>query len=135
MTHPITALQVSLLAALLADTEMTALLGGDTVFDAPPQGAQPPFVTIARHDALSRDGTNAPGHDHRLLLHCWVADPSRKAALAIAERIVAVALAADLSGDDLTVTHIHHDRTETAIDTATGWARAAVLLRVFSEPA
>ena len=134
MTHPIVSLQTSLLAALFADSELVAVLGGRFVFDAPPRGRKPPYVAISRHDALSRDGDETPGHDHRLLIQCWHKAPSRKSALVLAERVVAVALAADLTGTALRVTHVQHDRTDTAIDTKTGYARAAVALRVFTEP-
>lgn len=134
MTHPITDLQSKLLAAMLADTQLTGLLGGDNVFDAPPKGRLPPYVAISRHDALSRDGDGTPGNDHRILLQCWHTASSRKAVLDIAERIVAVALSANLNSVTLNVTHIQHDRTDTSIDPATGYARAAILLRVFSEP-
>jgi len=134
MTHPIVSLQTSLLAALFADTELMTTLGGTYIFDAPPKGRKPPYVAISRHDALSRDGDAAPGYDHRLLVQCWHPEPSRKAVLDIAERIVVVALSIDLSSDDLRMTHIHHDRTDTAIDTDTGYARAAIVLRVFTEP-
>lgn len=134
MTHPIVALQTSLLAALFADAELAASLGGNHVFDAPPKGQKPPYVAISRHDALSRDGDAAPGHDHRLLVQCWHPEPSRKAVLEIAERVIAVALEASLTSEGLCVTHIQHDRTDTAIDFETGYARAAIVLRAFTEP-
>lgn len=134
MTHPIVSLQTSLLAALFADAALVTALGGDFVFDAPPKGRKPPYVAITRHDALSRDGDETPGHDHRLLVQCWYPAPNRKAVLALAERVVAVVLATGLSSAALRVTHIQHDRTDTAIDTETGYARAAVVLRVFTEP-
>jgi len=72
MTHPILSLQASLVAAL-----RTADIA---VFDAPPAGQAPPYVVIARHDVLPRDGDTAPGYEHRLLLHVWAAEASRKAA-------------------------------------------------------
>ncbi|UJQ95731.1 DUF3168 domain-containing protein [Mariluticola halotolerans] len=134
MTHPILALQTSLVAALLADSALTAALGGPAVFDAPPKGQRTPYVAIMRHDILPRDGDDAPGNDHRILLHCWHRHPSRKAVLAIAERVVALALESDLSGPDLRVTFAQHDRTDTSIDSQTGQARAAIALRFFTEP-
>ncbi len=124
MTHPILALQAALVAALRAD--------GQTVFDAPPEGREPPYVVIARHDVLPRDSDAAPGHEHRLLLHAWANDTSRKAVLAIAERVVAVALSLTAAG--ITLTLRRHDRTDTAIDTSTGRARAAIALTFFTEP-
>lgn len=135
MVHAIVELQASLVTAWLADGPLTTLLGGDFVFDAPPKGQSAPYVVIVRHDALSRDGDETPGHDHRLLVHCWHGDASRKSALALADRVIAVALSADLNSAGLIVTHIQHDRTDSAIDLKTGRARAALALRAFTEPA
>ena len=133
MSHPIIALQGPLVVALRADSALTALVGADAVFDGPPAGKRAPYVTIARHDVLRRDGDVAPGHEHRVLVHAWSSEASRKAVLAIAERVIAVAMAASLD-DDVVVTHRVHERTDTAIDRDTGFARAAVALRFFSEP-
>lgn len=135
MAHPITDLQGALVSALLGDSTLTTALGGGFVFDAPPKGQDAPYVVFVRHDVLPRDGDATPGHDHRLLLHCRVNQPSRKAVLEIAESVIAVALETDLSTTSLNVTHAQHDRTDTAIDLATGDARAAIALRFFSEPA
>ena len=127
MTHPILALQTSLVAALRADPAIA-------VFDAPPPGQSPPYVTIARHDMLPRDGDGTPGYEHRVLFHAWVADPSRKAVVGLAETLVARLLAATLDSATLVVTLRRHDRTDTAIDATTGRARAAIALTFFSEP-
>ena len=134
MSHPVMELQTVLVAALDADAALVALIGTDAVFDAPPKGKRPPYVTIARHDVLPRDSDLAPGHDHRLLLHCWVPEASRRAVLAIAGRVLTVALGADLDGG-LLVTHRRHERTDTTIDGRTGFARAALALRFFTEAA
>jgi len=124
MTHPIVMLQAALVGALRAELE-------PPVFDAPPRETAPPYVAIARHDVLPRDGDAAPGHEHRLLLHVWAADASRKSALAIAEAVVEIAL--DVASEDIAVTLRRHDRTDTAIDAATGRARAAIGLTFYTE--
>lgn len=129
MTHPIVALQEMLVTALRADAALT----GVGVFDAPPRDAVPPYLAIARHDAVPRDGDLAPGFEHRIALHCWADAPSRKAALALGERVGA-AMAA-LPAGEVRVTHWSEERTETAIDGDTGLARAAVVLRVMTEAA
>lgn len=129
MSHPITALQAMLVAALRAD----AALADVPVFDAPPLDVAPPYCAISRHDVAPRDGDAAPGHEHRLSIHCWADTPSRKAALALAERVEAALPA--LPAGALVVTHWALERTETAIDADTGLARAAVVLRVMSEAA
>jgi hypothetical protein len=125
MTHPIVQLQAALVTGLRAELE-------PPVFDAPPRDTAPPYVAIVRHDVLPRDGDAAPGHEHRLLLHVWAAEASRKAALTIAEEVVEIALA--VASGDLAVTLRRHDRTDTAIEGTTGRARAAIALTYFTEP-
>ncbi|KRA55782.1 DUF3168 domain-containing protein [Devosia sp. Root635] len=129
--HPISELQGALVTALKGDAALVAIVGADGVFDAAPNGRPAPYVVIARHDMIQRDGDAAPGQEHRLLLHCWGDQPSRKRALDMAERVVMVATA--LVAADIVVTHRQHLRTETVIDRNTGLARAAVALRFFSE--
>lgn len=133
MSAAITILQGRLVAALAGDTELSAMIGA--VVDAPPKGGTAPYVAILSHDVLARDGDLAPGWEHRLVLHAWHPDPSRKAVAGIAARVVAVALEAGLSGGGLAVTLARHVRTETRIDPRTGQARAGIHLRFHSEPA
>lgn len=135
MTHAATLLQTNILTALAPDVQLTALIGADGTFDRAPKARQAPYVTLARHDVLARDADLAPGNDHRLQFDAWYPSPDRSGALAIAERLVSVLLAADLSSDDLAVTHARHVRTDTRIDPKSGHARASVQLQFFSEPA
>lgn len=132
MAHPITLLQARLVAAWKADAQLVALVG-EGVFDAPPEGALPPYLAIIRHDVLPRDGDEAQGFEHRLLLHAWADGPSRRKALALAERALAVALTSPLGGVGLAVTHRRHERTDTIIDERTGLGRAALALTFFTE--
>jgi hypothetical protein len=129
--HPISLLQGALVAALKGDAALVAIVGADGVFDAAPNGRPAPYVVIARHDVIQRDTDSAPGQEHRLLLHCWGDQPSRRRALDMAERVVAVADSFGAAG--IAVTHREHVRTETVIDRDTGHARAAVGLRFLSE--
>ncbi|HEY8356297.1 MAG TPA: DUF3168 domain-containing protein [Ramlibacter sp.] len=124
--HPIIRVQGALVAAFKEDAALAAIVG-EAVFDAPSKGVAPPYVVIARHDVLQRDGDLAVVQEHRVLLHCWADQPSRRRALEIAERVVAVALA--VSG----VTHAEHVRTDSVIDGETGLAKAAVTLRFMGE--
>ena len=128
--HPIVSVQAGLVAALRGDAGLVALIG-TAVFDAPPRDRVPPYVLIARHDVVQTDSDLSPGQEHRILLHCWADQPSRKAALAIVERVVAVAQSFVVSG--LVLTTRSHVRTDSAIDAETGLAKAAVTLRIMSE--
>ena len=129
--HPISLLQGALVAALKDDAALVAIAGADGVFDAAPNGRPAPYVVIVRHDVVQRDGDGTPGQEHRLLLHCWGDQPSRRRALDMAERVVDVV--AGFAAEGITVTHREHVRTETVIDEDTGLARAAVMLRFLSE--
>lgn len=132
MSHPIVDLQTALVTALRADAELAGLVG-EAIHDAPPPGAVAPYVVIARHDVVPRDGDLAPGHEHRVALHIWADRPSRMAALEIAERVLAVA--ESFATEAIAITHGRHERTDTAIDLDTGQARAVLSLRFFTEPA
>ncbi len=134
MSDAITALQTSIVAALNADGALSALIGADAVFDMAPKGKAAPFVTIVRHDLIVRDADLSPGNDHRLHLQLWHPEPSREKLMAMVERVVAVVTGTDLDSVSLNVTHVAHQRTETAIELKSGRARALVVFRLFSEP-
>lgn len=127
-------IQTALVSAWSSDAALTLLVGAGAVFDAPPKGRQPPYVTILSHDAAPRDGDETPGLEHRMTVHCWTPQPSRKAALEIADRVERVAVMGMVVPGEHVVTLRRHLRTRTTIDLATGRARAAVTLRFFSEP-
>jgi hypothetical protein len=133
MTHPIVALQGALVTALRAEPTLSGLIG-TAVFDAPPRGQIAPYIVIARHDLLPRDGDDPPGNDHRVTLHIWHPDSSRRAVLAIADAVAAVLLGGTLAPPGLLVTFASLDRTDTTIDLPTGAARAGLALRFFTEP-
>ncbi len=135
MAHCIIELQTALVFALKNDAQLVALLGGEAIYDAPPKAKDTPFVAMVRHDVLSKDGDEAQSFEHRLLIHCWHFDASRKKVLAIVERVIKIALSADLSSVNLIVTHAQHDRSNTMIDGQSGKAKAAIALKFFSEPA
>ena len=107
---------------------------GLTQVDIPFEALRDPEAIANWPLTLSRDGDLAPGYDHRVLLHLWHPDASRKAVLAVADRVLAVALGAPLAPAGLAVTNCSHERTDTAIDLETGAARAALTLRFFTEP-
>ncbi|WP_196259217.1 DUF3168 domain-containing protein [Pelagibacterium limicola] len=127
-------IQTALVSAWSADAALTLLVGAGAVFDAPPKGRQPPYVTILSHDAAPRDGDETPGHEHRMTVHCWSPQPSRRAALEIADRVERVAVAGVIAPDHHVLTVRRQVRTETTIDLSSGRARAAVTFRFLSEP-
>lgn len=134
MTHPIIELQTTLIAALNADVQLIDLLGSEAIFDAPPKGKKPPFVAIIHHDISPRDADETPGNDHRVLLNIRHNHVSRKAVLEIAERVIYVALNADLNSANLQITHALHLKTQTRIDNKSSTSLATIAMRFLSEP-
>jgi hypothetical protein len=134
MPHPIVALQGALVTALRADAIVNSLIGS-AAFDAPPRGQAAPYVVIVRHDLVPRDGDAPPANEHRVMLHIWHPESSRKAVLAIADAAATVLLGGGLAPAGLAVTFVSLDRTETTIDLSTGAARAVLALRFFTEAA
>lgn len=127
-------IQTALVSAWSNDDPLTLLIGEGAVFDAPPKGRQPPYVTILSHDAAPRDGDDTPGFEHRMTVHCWSPHPSRRAALEIADRVERVVSRETIAPSDHILTLKRHMRTETTIDLSTGRSRAAVTFRFHSEP-
>ncbi len=134
MSHPIIELQTSFIEKLNADPSLVALVGTDGVFDSPPKRKSGPYVVVLRHDVLTHDFDLAPGFEHRVQLRAWVPEPSRKSVLEIADRVVSILLAGDLSTPLLRVVSLRHQRTDTAIDLKSGRAIATMGFRVLSEP-
>ena len=134
MVYPIIELQIKLIAALKADSQLITLLGSEAIFDAPPKGKKPPHIAIIRHDLISRNSDEALGNEHQILLHIRHNNVSRRAALEIAERVIHIALNENLSGDNLLISHAQHIRTESKIDHKSSTALAAIFMRFLSEP-
>lgn len=71
-------LQKALYSALLADSELIALLGGNHVYDDVPQGAPFPYVTIGESSVSDWSTGSDDGYEHILTLHVWSRAKGRK---------------------------------------------------------
>ncbi len=134
MAHPIQELQTKIVAALAADIALTDIIGINGIFDLPPKGKSGSYLVLGPHDVLSRDADIALGNEHRLQIRGWTPQPNRADALMLAERVVSVLTSTDLSSALLKVTHVHHRRTDSAVDLKTGRANANISFLVHSEP-
>lgn len=83
-------LQAAIVAALRADTDLVALLGGEErVMDRVPRGRDFPFVAIGRTSAQDWSTDDRAGEEHLVTLRCWSRATGRDEVLAIAERLTA----------------------------------------------
>ena len=90
MSSPVLALRRAILAALLADAALAAMLGGAHVYDEAPPGA--PAPRIAFSDVQSRDWSaqNSRGAEQMVMLSVWSGARGTREALDIADRVVAL---------------------------------------------
>ncbi len=134
MASAIIELQTSLIMALKNDSQLLSLLGSDCIFDAPKRGKRPPYLTIFRHDIISRDGDEAPINEHFLLFHCRHNNISRNSIAQIAQRVREIVLGTDLTSANLKIIYATHLKTETIIDNKSATSLAKISFRLLSEP-
>jgi Protein of unknown function (DUF3168) len=132
-THPIAALKAALRGRLLADANITALIG-TAIYDAPPRGVTPPYLVLGDADARESGTTERDGLRVELELVTLTAERGTSGALGIASA-VAAALAAPLptsDGQRLIVLGLR--QMSTRYDPTSGLARITQRLGAFTEP-
>src|SRR5262245_28445941 len=71
MTPATAALRAAIHTALVADTPLTALLGGPKVYDEPPANPGFPYVTLGEAGVRDFSTGSEDGEEHQLTLHAW----------------------------------------------------------------
>jgi hypothetical protein len=71
MTTATAALRAAVHDALIADTGLTGILGGPSIFDEPPRDATFPYVTLGEARIADFSTGTEPGQEHQLTLHAW----------------------------------------------------------------
>ena len=83
------ALRSAIHDALIADSALTAVLGGAKVYDEPPRGAEFPYVTLGEARVTDASADDAPLQEHQLTLHAWSRQGGHKQAHAITGALLA----------------------------------------------
>lgn len=83
-------LQQAMRGALLADSQLLALLGGAHVFDELPRGAKPPHVSFEQIETRDWSTADAKAHEHFVQLVVSTGERGRTQAQAVCDRIEAV---------------------------------------------
>jgi hypothetical protein len=78
------ALRSAIYAALCADTALTTLLGGPSIYDEPPRQATFPYVTLGEARVANFSAGDARAEEHQLTLHAWSRHGGHKEAHLIA---------------------------------------------------
>lgn len=92
MSGPEAVFQDALVARLIADGNVTALIGAPArLYDEAPAGAAYPYVTLGRAVSQDRSAGDAQIIEHRLTLHAWPRHGGRREAKEIIEAMRAAA--------------------------------------------
>ncbi len=100
MSTAAAALRAAIHDALVADGALGALLGGPKVYDAPPQAAAFPYVTLGEARVTDFSTGSEPGEEHQLTLHAWSRQGGHREAHLIAGALLQALDDAPLSLDD-----------------------------------
>jgi hypothetical protein len=134
MTHPSLALQQALVAALLADAALGALVG-DRIYDAAPRDVAFPYVRVGRTTVADWSTGTEAGAEHRLTLDVWSRERGKRQCYEIMEAIEAVLHDAALTLDDHALVNLRLELTETRRDADGITFHAAMRFRAVTEPA
>ena len=91
------ALRVAIHDALIADSGVTAALGGAKIYDEPPRNATFPYVTLGEARIIDASSDLGPTQEHQLTLHAWSRQGGHKEAHLIAGALLSALDDAPLS--------------------------------------
>jgi len=111
MTHPALALQQAVVAALIADAAVGALIG-DRIYDAPPRDAVFPYATVGDTRVADLSTATEAGAEHRLTLNVWSRERGKRQCYEILEAIEAALHDAPLALDDHALVNLRFEFAE-----------------------
>ncbi|HEV7602323.1 MAG TPA: DUF3168 domain-containing protein [Bradyrhizobium sp.] len=83
------ALRSAIHDALIADSGLTAALGGSHVYDEPPRDAAFPYVTLGEARIVDASADGGAVQEHQLTLHAWSRQGGHKQAHVITGALLA----------------------------------------------
>ena len=127
------ALQRSVYAALIGDTNLTALLGGAYVYDHVPRGIGFPYITIGQITERDWSSDDQEAHEHMLILHVWSQAPGRKEAQAIMAAVRTRLHDQTLVLSGYRLVNMRHEFSETRRETVGETLRGLLRFRAVTE--
>jgi hypothetical protein len=134
MTHPALALQKAVVAALVADAAVGALIG-DRIYDAPPRDAQFPYLTIGGTRILDWSTGSDTGAEHRVTLDVWSRERGKRQCYQIMEAVEAALHDAALTLDDHALVNLRFESADVDRNRDGITYHAAMRFRAVTEPA
>jgi len=112
MPTAVLALQQAVYASLIANTDLTDLLGGPHVFDGAPEGAAFPYVTFGPASARDWSTGTDGGDELTLTLHVWSRSAGRREATLVMAALQTALHQADLDLDGHRLVSLRNDISE-----------------------
>ncbi len=129
------ALQQAIFAALTADTGLTALLGGNRVYDDVPERAEFPYVTFALSNERDWSTGSEDGSEHLLTLHVWSRAAGRREANEVMGAVRRVLHDAGLTLTGYRLVNLRHEFSEARRDADGETYHGITRYRAVTEPA
>lgn len=134
MSNPGWDLQKAAYQALIADSALTALLGGAAVYDHVPQEAAFPFVVIDQMRINDWSTGTERGSEHVLMLHVWSRYDGKREAHEISDAIRLTLDDAELTLDDNHLVNLTHQFSDLKRDPDGETYHAVLRFRAVTEP-
>ena len=129
------ALRSAIHDALIADSALTAALGGAKVYDEPPRNAAFPYVTLGEARVVDASADDAPLQEHQLTLHAWSRQGGHKQAHAITGALLAALDDAPLAPSGPRLVNLRFSIADIRRESDGRTYHALVRFRAVTEPA
>ncbi len=134
MTNPGWALQKAAYEALIADSALTTLLGGDRLYDHVPQSSAFPYVAIDQMRINDWSTGTERGSEHVLMLHIWSRYDGKREAYEIADAVREALDDAELTLDDNRLVNLSHQYSDLKRDPDGETYHGVMRFRAVTEP-
>lgn len=127
-------LQKAVYAALIANAQLTTLLGAERIYDSPPQAAAFPYIVIDQMQIRDwRTGTEK-GFEHILMLHIWSRCDGKREVYDIADAMRAVLDDAEMTLDAHRLVSFTHQYSDLKRDEDGKTFHGIMRFRALTEP-
>ncbi len=134
MTHASFALQKAVVAKLIADAAVGALIG-DRIYDAPPRDVAFPYLTVGQTSLADWSTGTEAGAEHQLVLHAWSRERGKKQCYAIMDAVEATLHEAALTLEGHALINLRFEFAETRRDPDGITYHGVMRFRAVTEPA
>lgn len=127
-------LQHSLYQTLVADAELTSLLGGEKIYDFTPERTRPPYITIGMTLEQDWSTSTEEGREHLVTLHSWASNNGRKTVAEISSKIQQIITNASLTMSNHKLINLVFEFNEIRRDVRGEVMHATTRYRIKTEP-